>query len=152
MSVMQIAGKSPENTAKGIAVTTDGKVKTEGTRKISGNSEVVINANPTTADAIYTERLDFSQYGVVSLRIYNLTGVGLTLKVVQDFAVSTGLTAQMRDASGAAITMSVANSQYVIITPDDLPCLAYLHKPIFAIIPDSAPTQGNITMRVVHRE
>lgn len=152
MSVMQIAGKSPSSTAVGVAVTADGEVKTEGVRTIAGSDDIVIDSNPTTADAIYTNRLDFSGYGVVSLRIYNTTGVALTLKVVQDFLTNSGPTAQMRDSTGAALTMSIANKQYVIITPDDLPCLAYLHKPIFGITPESAPSSGNITMRVVHRE
>lgn len=150
MSIMKIGGKSPSDTAVGVSVTADGKVNS--VRALNMTKTYIIDTTPASGDTIYTDRCDFSTYGVVSLRVFNTTGKAFTLRVLQDHAVGTSETAYLYDTTGGSCDIALPNNQFMIITPDDFQVLNYLFKPKFSIIWDEAPSSGTLAISVIHKE
>ena len=139
--VMPIAGKA-EDRVTAVKVEEDGAVNT--TKKWINKIVTVYDEELRTDVAITTS---VENEGGISLRITNSTDVPIEFIVYDD--AETG-NKQMRDASFALIKFTVpASTNFVLITPDDVPALFWVSNLRLRVGANTIPTTGRVTVRAV---
>lgn len=143
---LPICGKNPSGNAKAANVSARGDLQT--VRVWEQLYRTLSAGSPTTTSAIISTAFDASNYAIVSLRFDNKLDVDLDVTLLEDTTADGG--SWLGDASGNAIKFTVPhNSLIMIMTPDDLPVLNYLHYLKLRIQPKTAPTSGHYQIDVM---
>lgn len=141
--MMKIAGKTPNNTAAGVSVNSDGQIINN--HKWESIVKWLVDAKPTDGTAIKVgfdneTRILVSNYAVASLRIMNNTGVPVRIRFQSDVVYGNQNYLQGIDGKDIEVTVLSSNSRLVVITPTDLPILNYLHALKFTCAFSETPT------------
>lgn len=154
--MMKIAGKTSGSVAKGVQVDTDGKLIVvskreweQTTLQILDNDEI----RDTNAKAAKPSSNDVSSFAYISFRIVNSLDADVSIQFYDDWHVTGG--SVLKDINGNTIEITVpakvSATQYIIITPDDLPILNLLHYLTLRVKAKTAPTSGSLSITAYGR-
>lgn len=141
--IMKIGGKTPSNTVKGIAVNSNGEVIT--TKKWQTDKITVLEQTGIVSAETFSNLnnpVDLSEYGIVSLRIdYLMPDADTTINLRGDLNPNGTTWMFNKDGSATSFVLpATAEEKIIIITPDELSVLPYLHYLRLRIQPNSAPS------------
>ena len=155
MNVTPFGAKSPSDTVVGVAADADGKLKT---KKAWENDLITIfdtaaqgQGLPVSTSTIWTEQIDVSDAGAISLRIRQSTDTSYVVEFGTDTS-KTSYALRELESETNSIRINIpasSNTKYYIVTPDDVPILAWIRKIRLAITPAEVPTTGNLAIWVV---
>ncbi len=147
MKVMPFAGKTNNNTVRGVAVSEDGVVQTN--RQWTIKETYLFDYAEIRDTDVHTSKdvlCDCSDAAMVSLRISNNLDANVEFSLYHD--LSAGFTYVLKDINGNYITFT-AKPGMTIVTPDDIPALKYLKYVKLRMAAKSVPTSGGISVIAV---
>ena len=150
MNVTPIGAKSPSSTVVGISADATGNLKTI---KVWDNELIEVynmDALPESTATIWTDNIDVSNAGAVSLRFFSNSDAEYEIQLGNDMF---NTKYALRDLQGEYHKIIIPSgsklTKYIIVTPDELPILQWLTKLHIAIIPKSVPTTGRLRIWAV---
>jgi len=149
-NVLKIGGKDPSSNVKAVSVDANGRVKS--TRYWDSSIHTLIDSaqirenNPVVSTA--TDSFDASEYGFVSLRIRNSHDAALSVMFYEDAGISGDTWMTRLDGSYISFTVP-ANTQRVIVTPEDVPEINYLKYLKLRVSAKTTPTEGSVTIQAI---
>lgn len=139
---IKFAGRTDNNTVKGVSVSNDGYIRTERVWDIKYTE--VFNARLTTTDEVYATQYDASKSGMIALEIYNFSGVDISIRVGSPIQVHNN-DVKNYDVNGALTAITIpSTSTRCIITPEDMHVLNYCKYLNIGISALSSPTADNV--------
>lgn len=139
---IKFAGRTDNNTVKGVSVSNDGYIRTERVWDIKYTE--VFNARLTTTDEVYATQYDASNSGMIALEVYNFSGVDISIRVGSPIQVHNN-DVKNYDVNGALTAITIpSTSTRCIITPEDMPVLNYCKYLNICISALSSPTADNV--------
>lgn len=157
MAMMKVAGKTANDTAKGMGVTSDGEVLSVR-RFESIDPTVIVPADTAIRD---TERhtttsvqCDIYKYPVNSIVFYTTLNAAINVKLLDGSHISN--TNYLYHLDGSAVEFEIpANTGNTtkahIITSEDIPELDYLKYLKLNYAAKTTPTSGVIRVEVIHK-
>lgn len=140
-TMMKIAGKTSDNTAKGVKVNDNGNIETVK----KWDAEIITLFNDSVSDTTEkrTANVDLSSYPLVSLRVTNRTGVPVVITPLVDL-YNTDNGYSLTDVDGSALSIEFApNNAYAVITPSDAQWLNYIKYCRLKIKASETPTASS---------
>lgn len=140
--VLKFAGKTDNNTVKGVSVSNDGYVRTERVWNI--DSTEVFNARLTSTSEVYATSYNASKSGMIALEVYNFSGVDISIRIGNPIQ-SVNNAVKNYNASGEVTAITIpSTSQRCIITPEDIPALNYCKYVNISITALSSPSVNDV--------
>lgn len=141
--MIRIAGKTDNNTASPFHLTENGNLCTQHNWEYEISN--IVTATPTDTTEVRVgvgeeNAIFVAGYGLISLRITNNTGVPVHIRFMADHTYDA--TGFLADVDGNRIEFDVPSSStnFIIITPEDIPALNYLRLLKFRYACKETPT------------
>lgn len=148
MSFLKIGGKTDMNVAQPVRVKANGDII--NSHEWEAENLTIYNAthtDTTVARVGFDGSISLASYGLISLRIRNKTGAPAHFVMYSD-STDTGST-PLVDFDNSPIVFDVpASDNDMVITPQDIPALAYLRILKFSVACTATPTVENGIIRV----
>lgn len=149
--MMKIAGKTSNSTAKGVRVDSDGNILAVAKREWEQTLLEVLTDDEirdTTAKKVKPSPNDVSSFAYISLRIVNSLDADISIQFYDDWHVTGGGVLKDIDGNAFEITVpaKVSATNYIVVTPDDLPILNLLHYLTLRVAAKTTPTSGSLTI------
>lgn len=150
MNVTPVGGKSPDSTLLGISVDNNGNLVT----KKSWDNEPIrlyeMTELVTTKDTIRPDAISVDDCGAFSLRIYNTTNVSYKIGFYSDVTSNRYALTDMYDNPHQFEVSS--DTDFVTVTPDDMPILNWIRNVRLYILPQGIPTTGSLIIWLVKKK
>ena len=148
MSMVKLAGITPDGAAKALAVNENGELKVNHIWETE--QTVVMNEQIRSTSAVTSTAIEIGKYALTSLRIKNTLNKEVDVMVYLDNSVSD--TIYLYNAEGAPVKITMPNNGHdMILTSDDYPFLNYLQYLHLRAQCSEAPTSGALKITVVGR-
>lgn len=155
--MMKIAGKTSGSTAKGIRVDSDGKLIVISKREWEQTALVILDGDQirdTNSKTAKPASNDVSSFAYISFRIVNSLDADVSIQFYDDWHVTGG--GVLKDINGNAFEITVpakvSATQYIVVTPDDLPILNLLHYLTLRVQAKTTPTSGSLSITAYGRK
>lgn len=151
MNVTPFGAKSPTDTVVGVSADANGNINTK--KKWENNAiplEFVSETPLTTVAAYNMKTIDLSDAACVSLRIKNTMNIACDLVFYNDSNSVATTNVRLYDSDGNWIKRNIpSGGKTMIITPDDIPQLAWLNTLSVGISISEVPSSGTVAVSAV---
>lgn len=151
MNVTPFGAKSPTDTVVGVSADANGNINTKKKWENNAISLEFVSETPLTTVAAYSMKtIDLSDAACVSIRIKNTMNIACDLVFYND-SNSVGTTnVRLYDSEGNLIKHNIpSGGKIMIITPDDIPQLAWLNTLSVGISIAEVPSSGTVAVSAV---
>lgn len=141
--MIKIAGKTDNNTVKGLHVNDSGDLINNHIWE--KRAEWILDVKPTDTSVIdvgfdANTRIFVSDYAVGSLRIFNNTGVSVRIRFKNDITYTNRNNLSRLDGNAIELIVPSSSTKMFVVDPSDLSILNYLHVLKFTCEFDETPT------------
>ena len=147
MSMLRVAGVDETGQPRGFR--TDEIGRPEVVHKW-GTAEIAVTADTQLRDtsAVWTDRIDVSQFATISLRVYNSHDQPINVVFGKDTGDDN--TTYLKNYGGSTLGFTIpADSGVRMITAEEFPFLQYLKNVKLRLAANAAPESGKVSISVI---
>lgn len=151
MNVTPFGAKSPTDTVVGVSADSNGNINTKKKWENDAVTLEFVSDTPLTTVATYSMKVvDLSDAAGVSLRIKNTMNIACDLVFYNDVNGVGSNNIRLYNSEGDWIRLSIpSGGKTMMITPDDIPQLAWLNALSVGISITEIPSSGTVAVAAV---